>query len=495
MADRSRDRRLVRLGLVALVASASALALPAPAQAADDDLVVMTRNLYLGADVSSALKLLPDLPAAAQDMWSQVAATDFTARAPVLAAEAVGARPAVIGIQEATTWECRPSAFAPTTVVYDFTKQFLDATAAAGTPYVIAEAGGQKALNTGYSIPAIPRLTTVVDPETFQPLFGTDEADCGFTIADALAVRADLAGQVLAAGTVEYENAASIVPVLMEVQRGYAWADIRIGATPVRFVTTHLEAFWKAGAIPASAIQAQQLVRDLADVTMPLVVMGDFNSDPRDPRPPGDNPGGQPEATGDCPTQSGTDTTCSAYWTMVGGGFADAGPDAKDPLNLSWGASALLAGPDLERLRAAQAMGNPYGMTDRLDYVFTRNGVSAIEARLVGNDWPRAGDTWDCTTHSQVGNAADAAAAMDVTIPSSGACLPTDHAAVVVSLGVPASDAVDAPLPERVGFPFTRWAVGIAVVALIVLAVQGLVRRRRRRKAAKRAARAEAEQA
>ena len=45
------------------------------------------------------------------------------------------------------------------------------------------------------------------DPETFQPLFGTDEADCGFTIADALAVRADLAGQVLDVGTVEYENA------------------------------------------------------------------------------------------------------------------------------------------------------------------------------------------------------------------------------------------------------------------------------------------------
>jgi hypothetical protein len=68
MAGRSKDRRLARLGLVALVASASTLALPAPAQAADEDLVVMTRNLYLGADVSSALKLLPDLPAAAQDM-------------------------------------------------------------------------------------------------------------------------------------------------------------------------------------------------------------------------------------------------------------------------------------------------------------------------------------------------------------------------------------------------------------------------------------------
>jgi len=460
-------------------------ALPAPAAAADSDLVVMTRNLYLGADVSSALELLPDLPAAAQDMWTQVAATDFTARVPVLAQEAALARPAVIGIQEATTWECRPSAFGSTTVVYDFTQQFLDATAAAGTPYVLAQADGRTALNQGYSIPAIPRLTRVVDPATFQPLFGTDEADCGFTIADALAVRADLASAVLDVGTVEYENAAAIVPVLMEIQRGYAWADIRIGTTPVRFVTTHLESYWKAGAVPASAEQARQLVRDLADLTMPVVVMGDFNADPRDPRTPGDNPGGQPEATGDCPAQSGTDGTCNAYWTMVGAGFLDAGPDPTDPANLSWGASALLAGPDLERLPAAEAMGNDFGMTDRLDYVFTRNGITPRTAQLVGNAWPADGDTWDCTTDAQKANAAAASAAMGVSIPPSGACLPTDHAGVVATLAVPASDVVDPALPERVGFPFTRWAVGIGVVLLLVLGIRALVRRRRRRKAAR----------
>jgi len=489
MAVGGARRVAARIGVGVLVATTVAAGFAPPAQAADDDLVVMTRNLYLGADVSSALGLLPDLPAAAQDMWSQVAATDFTARVPVLAAETVAARPAVIGIQEATTWECRPSAFAGTTVVYDFTQQFLDATAAAGTPYVLASANGRTAINQGYSIPAIPRLTRVVDPETFQPLFGTDEADCGFTIADALAVRGDLAGQVLDVGTVEYENAAAIVPVLMEVQRGYAWADIRIGSTPVRFVTTHLEAFWKAGAVPASAEQARQLVRDLAEVSMPLVVMGDFNSDPRDPRTPGDNPGGQPEATGDCPAQSGTDGTCSAYWTMIGAGYTDSGPDATDPLNLSWGASGLLAGPDLERLAAAKAMGNPYGMTDRLDYVFTRNGVTVRQAELVGNDWATEGGTWACTTPAQIENAEAAAKAMGVTLPASGACLPTDHAGVVATLAAPASDVDDPPLPERVGFPFTRWAVGIGALVLMVLAVRGLVRRRRRRKAAKRAAR------
>ena len=70
---------------------------------------VMTRNLYLGADVGVALKQLPDMPAAAQFMWEQVQATDITRRAPLFAAEAAREHPDVIGLQEATTWSCKKS--------------------------------------------------------------------------------------------------------------------------------------------------------------------------------------------------------------------------------------------------------------------------------------------------------------------------------------------------------------------------------------------------
>lgn len=455
-------KRALSLGTI-LVAAVGLIGLAPPAHA-DSQVTVMTRNLYLGADVGVALDLIPDMPAAAQFMWDQVAATDFSSRAPALAQEAARNKPAVIGIQEATTWVCRTGPFSSETTVFDFTKEFLDATAAIGEPYVLASAGDQTALNPGYSIPAIPGLTTVHDPETFQPLFGSDDAQCGFVIADALAVRADVAQDVLAAGTTEYDVAVSIVPVLLSITRGYAWADIAIDGTPVRFVTTHLESLWKKDAVPTSAIQAQQLVSDLADAAMPVVVMGDFNSDPRDPRTPGDNPGEQPETGATCPAQSGSDPTCSAYWTMRAAGFTDAGPDATDPANLSWGASALLAGPDVARIPAAQAMGNAVGFTDRLDFVFVKNGVTVTSAGLVGNEWPVADDLWSCSSPEQIANTQAAAQALGVAPPNGGVCFPTDHAGVVATLSVAASTAQDGALPGHPHYPFA------ALIRLLIVA-------------------------
>lgn len=101
------------------VAASFALA-AAPTALADSTVTVMSRNIYLGADVGVGLALIPDMPAAAQSMWDQMRATDFSQRAPLLAAEFAEAKPAVIGIQEATTWECTPGLPSERTVVFDF---------------------------------------------------------------------------------------------------------------------------------------------------------------------------------------------------------------------------------------------------------------------------------------------------------------------------------------------------------------------------------------
>ena len=69
---------------------------------AQSSVVVMSRNIYLGADVGKALELIPDLPAAAQFMWDQMRTTDFETRAELLADEINQSQPDVIGVQEAT---------------------------------------------------------------------------------------------------------------------------------------------------------------------------------------------------------------------------------------------------------------------------------------------------------------------------------------------------------------------------------------------------------
>ncbi len=511
--------RAHRLGIISTTALLTALmagpaiAAPAPATApaTEDDpagtVRVMGRNLYLGADVGVALELLPDMPAAAQFMWDQVAATNFDERVGLLAQEAAAAEPHVIGIQEATSWSCRPKPWNSPVTVFDFTEQFLEATAEAGVPYAVAEFAGVTASNPGYEIPSIPWLTTVTDPETFQPLFGTDTADCGFVIGDTLLVRQDIAGNVVAVGTSEYEDRYAVVPVVFTIDRGYAWADIAIAGTTIRAVTTHLESVWDPDAMVTSAQQAQQLVEDLSATTVPTIVIGDFNADPRDPRVPGSaNPGEQPEAGTTCPaqpdpvTEATADPTCNAYWTMVDAGYADSGPDALDPANRTWGTDADLAGPNPERLEVSLEQGNDAGFTDRLDYVFTGNGATAVSAEVFGNTWPDSDEVWSCDDPSQIATTEESSVilaerGLAEPISGRGVCLPTDHAGLLAVVDVsagPAGTVAQSAPPDhsslRIGLLGWLMIIMAVLVLILILVIWGIYRlatrgRRRRRKA------------
>ena len=409
------------------------------AQAESPTVTVMTRNLYLGADVGVAMDLIPNLSAAAQFMWDQVKQTNFNKRAPRLAAEVVASRPDVVGIQEATIWFCKKNAWSPRTEVFNFTEQFLAATKAQGSEYVLASSGGKTALNTGFSIAAIPFVTMVNDPETFQPLFGQDSAACGFEIADALVIKAELADNVLGVGNTEYETTYTVVPTIMTVYRGYSWADIQFGNTPVRFITTHLESLWDDNKIPNAALQARQLINDLISTKSPVVIMGDFNSDPRDPRIKDDpNAGGQPTASKICP--AGT-SKCNAYLLMTEAEYVDAGPDSLDPKNFTWGMNALLTGPDPKRLNYGKQLGNLVGYSDRLDYLFVKNGIKVTSSGLIG------------------------------ATPSNN--LNTDHAGVIATLQIDSDVTTrSADLPEHAAFPISFWQwVGILIAVVFALFV------------------------
>jgi hypothetical protein len=426
---------------VFLVLVAGILFLPTlPASADENPVKVMSRNLYLGADVGVALEKIPNLPAAAQFMWKQVKETDFLQRKLILAGEIRSESPDVIGIQEATSWYCKAKPWSKKTEIYNFTKELL---AELNGDYIIARKDGEEANNPGYSIGPIPFLTKVIDPKVFQPLYGQDSAACGFQIGDVLLVKKELREYINQVGNSEYKSIYKVVPTLMEIYRGYTWADITVQGRNVRFVTTHLESLWDENKIPKAAEQARQLVEDLKNTKSPIVIIGDFNSDPRDPRPKSSaNPGDQPVESEKCPTGS---SLCSSYRVMREAGFEDVGPDSSEPTTFTWGMNAVLTGPDPVRESAAKKMGNSNGFTDRLDYIFVKNGAQVLTSKIIGEKPPYG----------------------------------SDHAGVVTSLNFSAEGSFISPaLDKHNRFPISFWqGVGILLVALIVWRVVRRIRR------------------
>ena len=439
----------------------------------DRSFSVLAHNIYLGADVVVALDLVPDLKAAAQAMWDQVQATDFTERAPALAAIVDEVEPAVIGLQEVARWLCTPDDQTEPVAVEDFTTEYLAATAAAGTEYVVASANGTEAVSPGFSIAPLVGATVVTAPEVFGPLFGVDEASCGFAVEDVVLVRSDLAGSVVEAGFVTYDTVTSFIPGFIEVVRGFAYADVTIDGVDVRFVSTHLESALPDGEDPPSALQARELVNELAGVSGPVVVMGDFN-----PSPASELAGATCEGRG-----------CNSYLTMIDGGFTDAGPDATDPANSTFGAGNLLVGVYDQQAAAGIAAGNPVGFTSRLDYVLVAGDVAVDGARVVGNQWPDGLGVWACDDPAQLATSEAYAAVLGVDAPAGGACFASDHAAVAADLTVAGGptepDAatggdVDADAAGATDGGGSLWWLA-AVAAVVAVAGGGAVWLRKRR--------------
>src|SRR5262245_1824573 len=135
---------------LAVVAAVAALAAPA-AQAdqphpfsGDRQVTVMTRNLYLGTDLTPifAAPSPPALFAAVGAAWAQVQANDFPARAEALADEIAAAEPDLVGLQEAMLFRTDVPPDGPATpaetVAYDFVDLLVAALAQRGLDYAPA---------------------------------------------------------------------------------------------------------------------------------------------------------------------------------------------------------------------------------------------------------------------------------------------------------------------------------------------------------------------
>jgi endonuclease/exonuclease/phosphatase family metal-dependent hydrolase len=240
---------------------------------------VMTRNLYLGADLTPILAALASgdnaaIVGAATATWTAVQATEPEERMAAIADEIVEADPEVVGLQEVTTWttyDYRTGRPTDPVVAYDFLDLLLAALAERGVDY--AEVEGATAVN--FASPPIPILAGAAVPT----------AAVSLEDRDVIIARDDVRVTNARNGTFENILTFPLGGAELPVARGWGSVDVQARRADFRFVNSHLEAFGRPG-VDAEQLRVLQ-VGELLDAQdalaaelgeLPMVYVGDYNS-------------------------------------------------------------------------------------------------------------------------------------------------------------------------------------------------------------------------
>ena len=329
-----------------------AVAFPAAADAAKpikpSKPTVMTRNLYLGADLTGAIvaPTVPEAYTAVGDIYKNMQDMNFNARAKLLADEILETDPDLVGLQEVSHWFRDDVVDGPQTqateTVYDYLHQLMSELR-------------ERDLN--YSVAVVQNEADLEFPADVTG-DGSPDFDGRLLMRDVILAKEGV--KVIETGGANYPINATVTTDAfgpIEVKRGYAYADVRINkprarGTKFRFINTHLESF---NAFVRN-LQASNLTiaTGVTDTGLPTVLVGDLNSDPDDPSTdPGPPSGGNNDA----------------YETVIADGFADLGVEE----------NTCCFGEDLRD-------DPPPAFTSRIDHVMGKVGVTELSSQLVGAD-------------------------------------------------------------------------------------------------------------
>jgi endonuclease/exonuclease/phosphatase family metal-dependent hydrolase len=293
--------RRALLAVIALALALSAFAGSAQAKARGDLVKVMSRNLYLGADLSPAIN------STSQDAFfeangaiiRQVEATNFPVRAKGLAKEILTNEPDLVGLQEVALWRTAPPSLGPvfsgkpeaTTVKYDFLALLLAQLNKKKTlykPVVVQD-------EFDFEAPADANGQPGDGPGGGQGVLANTEINGRLTMRDVILKRLHAGVKTTSPQSGHYQH------LLVEkvagskevtVTRGWTSVDATVrGSRKFHFVNTHLEAFDNEAEYPSiRAQQAGELVAPGGPATsgLPVILVGDLNSDVKTEVKPGD---------------------------------------------------------------------------------------------------------------------------------------------------------------------------------------------------------------
>lgn len=289
----------------------------------DVKLSVMTWNIYFGADLASVFTASPEqIPQRVTEVFRQFLATNFLQRAKAIADQIMDKEPDIIGLQEAVLWELIPPNSAR--VAYDFIDILLHELRCRGQRYIVAaiNQNAEAALpSSGGNLIRLSDRDVILIRETSDiDVMGKQEANFKTNL------QIQIAGQTFT------------------VLRGWSYIDVCFQGHVFRIVNTHLD----PNSPVVQVAQANELLDGPGETNLPLIFIGDFNSD----------------ANG-----SGTQT----YANLIAAGFEDTWLDAGKGKGLTCCQDADLLNADSR-------------LNERIDLILIKNNKNwdAAKSEVVG---------------------------------------------------------------------------------------------------------------
>jgi endonuclease/exonuclease/phosphatase family metal-dependent hydrolase len=231
---------------------------------------VMSRNVYIGTDVDLVLEAedIESVPMLVQIAYQLLQSTDFSSRAVALAEEISKTRPHLIGLQEMSKFYIQSpgdmayGGMTPATDLFlDFFEILMEAIEAKGLDYKMAAV----VKNSNVELPMITGADSLGN-YTFDDIRIEDH--------DVILVRSDVNYSNPVA--VNYDSMLVVDPSIgLVIPRGYVKVNAQVGQISLVFANTHIEA---APDIDLRMAQVTQLLDAFNDETLPVIIVGDFNS-------------------------------------------------------------------------------------------------------------------------------------------------------------------------------------------------------------------------